>query len=425
MKILQELESLIPPLSNEEFKQLERNILEEGIREPLITWNGILIDGHNRYRIAQEHEINYETLEKEFDNINRVKEWMVNNQLGRRNLPEFVRGELLSYIRDLLKSIGKEKLVEVGKTYGEGHKKEEGLSIVDKGSHNTQKEIAEKLGWSTGKVAMFDIVRTKAPEEVKEKLRTGEVSINQAYKEIKKEEKIEETRKEKNEIIKQVEAIEISNVFNGDSINFIDKIDFKVKCVITDPPYGMNYISNRRTASEKDKGISNDENLDLAIETVNKVFSKLYNKMEENSALFCFIGWKQEKYFIELIEDIGFEVKNVLIWNKNNHGTGDLIYSFAPKHERIIYATKGKVKLNYRHPDVLEGFDIRTSHPTSKPIDLLKKLIESTTMQNDIIVDPFAGHGSTGIAAKELNRNYWLCELDYENYCMIKNNINE
>jgi len=102
-----------------------------------------------------------------------------------------------------------------------------------------------------------------------------------------------------------------------------------------------------------------------------------------------------------------------------------LIYSFAPKHERIIYATKGKVKLNYRHPDVLEGSDIRTSHPTSKPIDLLKKLIESTTLQNDIIVDPFAGHGSTGIAAKELNRNYWLCELDYENYCMIKNNINE
>jgi hypothetical protein len=64
MQILQELESLIPPLSNEEFKQLERNILEEGIREPLITWNGILIDGHNRYRIAQEHDMNYETLEK-------------------------------------------------------------------------------------------------------------------------------------------------------------------------------------------------------------------------------------------------------------------------------------------------------------------------------------------------------------------------
>jgi len=418
MQILQELESLIPSLSNEEFKQLERNILEEGIREPLITWNGILIDGHNRYRIAQEHDMNYETLEKEFDNINRVKEWMIHNQFGRRNLSNYQRSVLALQLEDVFREKAKEKELERKTTFLKSEKSN--LETI-----NSIKEISKIANVGHDTIAKVKKIEANATPEVKARLNTGTMSINEAYKEIKKEEKIEETRKEKNEIIKQVEAIEISNVFNGDSINFIDKIDFKVKCVITDPPYGMNYISNRRTASEKDKGISNDENLDLAIETVNKVFSKLYNKMEENSALFCFIGWKQEKYFIELIENIGFEVKNILIWNKNNHGTGDLIYSFAPKHERIIYATKGKVKLNYRHPDVLEGSDIRTNHPTSKPIDLLKKLIESTTLQNDIIVDPFAGHGSTGIAAKELNRNYWLCELDYENYCMIKNNINE
>ena len=188
MQILQELESLIPPLSNEEFKQLERNILEEGIREPLITWNNILIDGHNRYRIAQEHDMNYETLEKEFENLNDVKIWMVNNQLGRRNLQDFVRGELFSVIEDILKQKGKEKQLL---TLNKGLEAPV-LSIIDKTEHNTQKIVAEKLGWSTGKKAMFDIVKTKAPEEVKEKLRTGEVSINQAYKEIKKEEKIEE-----------------------------------------------------------------------------------------------------------------------------------------------------------------------------------------------------------------------------------------
>jgi hypothetical protein len=57
MQILKELEVLIPPLTSEEFKQLERNILEEGIRDPLVTWNGILVDGHNRYRIATEYDI--------------------------------------------------------------------------------------------------------------------------------------------------------------------------------------------------------------------------------------------------------------------------------------------------------------------------------------------------------------------------------
>jgi site-specific DNA-methyltransferase (adenine-specific) len=364
--------------------------------------------------------MNYETLEKEFENINRVKEWMIHNQFGRRNLPAYERGKLALRLKDIY--IQKAKEIKAEKV---SHYRQTGEVSQISVKPDTQKDIAKVANISHDTINKIEKIESKATDEVKQKLSSGTMSINEAYKEIKKEEKIEETRKEKNEIIKQVESIEIANIFNGDSINFIDKIDFKIKCVITDPPYGMNYISNRRTASEKDKGIYNDENLDLAIQTVNKVFSKLYNKMEENSALFCFIGWKQEKYFIKLIEDIGFEVKNVLIWNKNNHGTGDLIYSFAPKHERIIYATKGKVKLNYRHPDVLEGSDIRTNHPTSKPIDLLKKLIESTTLQNDIIVDPFAGHGSTGIAAKEINRNYWLCELDYENYCMIKNNLNE
>jgi ParB-like chromosome segregation protein Spo0J len=86
MQILKELEVLIPPLTSEEFKQLERNILEEGIRDPLVTWNGILVDGHNRYRIAQEHDMNYVTVEKEFTDMNAVKEWMINNQFGRSEI---------------------------------------------------------------------------------------------------------------------------------------------------------------------------------------------------------------------------------------------------------------------------------------------------------------------------------------------------
>ena len=74
MQILQELEALIPPLTSEEYKQLERNILEEGIRDPLITWNGILVDGHNRYRIAQEHNIKYKIIEMNFADINEAKD---------------------------------------------------------------------------------------------------------------------------------------------------------------------------------------------------------------------------------------------------------------------------------------------------------------------------------------------------------------
>ncbi len=83
-----EFESKIPPLTEEELQQLEANILEDGkVLYPLIVWNGILVDGHNRYRIAERYpHIKYDTHEKQFDDRYAVIAWICRNQLGRRNL---------------------------------------------------------------------------------------------------------------------------------------------------------------------------------------------------------------------------------------------------------------------------------------------------------------------------------------------------
>lgn len=88
IKIDPEFEQQIPPLKPEEFEQLEKNILEDGVvLNPLILWNGILVDGHNRYRIAEKHpHIRYTTVEKEFPDRYSVIAWICKNQLGRRNL---------------------------------------------------------------------------------------------------------------------------------------------------------------------------------------------------------------------------------------------------------------------------------------------------------------------------------------------------
>ena len=83
-----EFQSKIPPLTAEERSQLEANILEEGrLLNPLIVWNGVIVDGHNRYRILQQHpEIQFTTYEKEFTDRYAVIAWICKNQLGRRNL---------------------------------------------------------------------------------------------------------------------------------------------------------------------------------------------------------------------------------------------------------------------------------------------------------------------------------------------------
>lgn len=104
ISIIEELKDLIPPLQEEEFNRLEQNILEDekGIREPIKLWKQedkfIIIDGHNRYTIAQKHSLKIPFEIIELSDIEEVKEWMINFQLGRRNLSP----EQTSYLRGFL-----------------------------------------------------------------------------------------------------------------------------------------------------------------------------------------------------------------------------------------------------------------------------------------------------------------------------------
>jgi hypothetical protein len=99
--VLPELKALIPSLSVEEYNLLETSLLTEGCREALMVWENnkeyILIDGHNRYEICQKYQLSFKYQLKQFDNFEEVKNWMINNQLGKRNLTE----QQKSYLRGI------------------------------------------------------------------------------------------------------------------------------------------------------------------------------------------------------------------------------------------------------------------------------------------------------------------------------------
>ena len=86
IKIKDKFKSLIPPLAEDELILLEKSILEEGVRDPLVLWNDVLVDGHNRYAIAQKHGLQYKTVRKEFDSENSAIVWVISNQMGRLRL---------------------------------------------------------------------------------------------------------------------------------------------------------------------------------------------------------------------------------------------------------------------------------------------------------------------------------------------------
>jgi len=187
--------------------------------------------------------------------------------------------------------------------------------------------------------------------------------------------------------------------------------DNSVDCVITDPPYGIDYKSNRRTVTDKFYKIINDVNLNWLDDFV----SEIYRVMDDNTATYIFCSWHNVDVFKVTIER-KFKVKNILVWVKNNHGSGDLKAGFAPKHEFVIYAHKGRSLFrNGRASDVLEFKKITSSkltHPTEKPVDLMELLVSKNTDVGQVILDPFMGSGSTGVACVNTKRNFIGCELD-------------
>ena len=86
LKIDNEFASLISPLTEDEYSRLEKSIIAEGCREPIITWNSIIVDGHNRYKICTANSIAFQTVQKDFASRDKVMLWMIQNQLGSATL---------------------------------------------------------------------------------------------------------------------------------------------------------------------------------------------------------------------------------------------------------------------------------------------------------------------------------------------------
>ena len=115
IKIDNEFKNLIPPLLPKEKQELEESIKKEGCRDALVVWNQILLDGHNRKEIAEKLKIKYKIKEIKLKNRTEALIWIINNQLGRRNLSAYDRTRLALKKEKFLKPIAKEKQQEAGK----------------------------------------------------------------------------------------------------------------------------------------------------------------------------------------------------------------------------------------------------------------------------------------------------------------------
>ena len=209
------------------------------------------------------------------------------------------------------------------------------------------------------------------------------------------------------------------NLLHGDCLELMKDIpDESIDMILTDPPYGMNYQSGYRKVTH-DK-IHGDSGLDWLDDFVNEI----YRVSKPNTAHYVFCSFHHIDKFKQAIEK-KFKVKNILTWVKNNTSMGDLKGDFAPKTEFIIFFHKGRRLINgTRDPNVLEFKRTQNKlHPTQKPVDMAEYMIEKFSDEGDVILDPFMGSGTTGVACINTNRNFIGMELDAGYFEVAKDRV--
>lgn len=202
---------------------------------------------------------------------------------------------------------------------------------------------------------------------------------------------------------------------HGDWRDHLDKLDDgSVALLLTDPPYGMNYQSDYRLDRRVDRKhsviVSDDHDAPGEVLAMLEAFDA---KLADNAHILLFCGWSGEMEMREVVEKAGYTLRGSLIWDKQATGMGDPTTTFAPAHERILHAVKGSPPLYRRSPDLLRhGRCDSSRHPTEKPEALLRELIEATTVEGQVVADPFGGVASTAAAAKSAARRWFSSELD-------------
>lgn len=415
LKINQEFKKLIPPLLDEEFKQLEKNCIKEGIRDAILLWNHFIIDGHNRYEIAKKNNLDFKTIEKEFKDENQVKEWMILNQFGRRNLSNYQRSVLALQLENVFKEKAKENQ---GVRTDILQKSAESLKPID-----TRQELAKVAKVSHDTIAKVKTIEAKAPEEVKEKLRTGEVSINQVYQGIKREEKKVNFEQKKVEFIKPIEP-KITNqiIIHGDSVKILPTLEKKsFDLLLSDPPYGMDFKSGW---TDKDK-IPNDK-IDDTINLFENVLKESVPLLKDDAHFYLFGSIDYLVHIRPIIEKY-LNLKNVLIWDRKVIGMGDL-RTYGKSYDVIYFGYNNVWKdLNGTRDRDLLSFNrvnpAKNIHPTEKPIDLLEYLIKKSSIEGSKVLEPFAGGGSTLVACKNTNRLGTGIEIEEKYVQLIKSRL--
>ena len=220
-----------------------------------------------------------------------------------------------------------------------------------------------------------------------------------------------------------------------------------IDLIVTDPPYGVNF-----------KQTFYDDSTEYVLDNVNHWFHEMFRLLKQNSLLYMFVGVMQIHNFIQAGIDAGFEYKNILAVRNFNNGSKRAKNNFSFNFQPVLVFSKGKAR-NLNNVDAIPTSDgwyndkrnknpnrftyeysnwFKTDwfyatakrakgslHPNEKNVDFIKFLIEISSDEDNVILDPFMGSGTTGVSAAKAKRNFIGVESDTSYYNIAKERIDK
>ncbi len=180
----------------------------------------------------------------------------------------------------------------------------------------------------------------------------------------------------------------------------------RVDAVVTDPPYGISYVSARRKQGPTEP-LENDQEAPL------EAVALMADRISDSGALYLATRYDVADQWNAAVMASGLVLKTPIFWDKMNHTSGDLDGDFGGQVEIFIFAHKGRHLLRERRGNLWRfPRDQSGPHPTPKPIGLMERMIVCSTDQGQTVLDPFMGSGSTGAACANLGRRFIGIEIN-------------
>lgn len=375
-------------LRTDEYDGLEKSIRSEGCRDAIVHWKGVIVDGHNRYEICTRHDIPFSTIERDFESVAHAKLWILENHGARRNLSPAQRDLCAIGMLEQLKVIGKQNQVLAGQFYGENHSKQEGFPILENPLEpiNSAKEAAAEFQTTTASMYKTKKVMENAPEEIKQALLSGEMSRNEAYKKTKAIEKKAQQLQQRQSNTKVID----SSIMIGDMRVLSAEIpDDSIDLIFTDPPYGKEHVADYECLAMSAARI-----------------------LKPGASLLCYCGQSVlPDVLAVMIPHIRYHWTIALIHNGSNQRMPgkNVFIEWKP----ILWFTKGNRRdTNFISDIVKDSTQDKAHHEWGQGIQEALYYIEQLTLENELVLDPFCGGGTTLMAARKLNRQYLGFEID-------------